>query len=111
MEDQNKGEAAFSGDEASIIVKECVDVILGGVDYDENRINEWMSAVVEQSLTHLVKMGKAFKYIGKLSAIKRFWSQCSCNFCTVMTYVLIFPPKFTVGHSVLHNSCVSLQGI
>ncbi|XP_075706880.1 dynein light chain Tctex-type 3 isoform X2 [Rhinoderma darwinii] len=65
MEDhQHKAENTFTGDEASTIVKECVDVILGGVDYDESRINEWMSAVVEQSLTHLVKMEKAFKYIG-----------------------------------------------
>ncbi|XP_073422103.1 dynein light chain Tctex-type 3 isoform X1 [Dendrobates tinctorius] len=64
MEDhQHKAENPFNGDEASSIVKECVDVILGGVDYDDSRVNEWMSAVVEQSLTHLVKMEKAFKYI------------------------------------------------
>lgn len=45
---------------------QCVEVILGGVDYDEGRVNEWMSAVVEQSLTHLVKLEKTYKYIGKL---------------------------------------------
>ncbi|NP_001088001.1 dynein light chain Tctex-type 3 L homeolog [Xenopus laevis] len=94
MEDQNKGETAFNGDEASIVVKECVDVILGGVDYDENRINEWMSAVVEQSLTHLVKMGKAFKYIVSCTVMQKrgsglhaasscFWDNNTDGSCTV----------------------------
>ncbi|KAM9320223.1 dynein light chain Tctex-type 3 [Gastrophryne carolinensis] len=63
-------QAAFSSDEASCIVKECVDIILGEVDYDETRVNEWMSAVVEQSLTHLVKLERAFKYIGRLVLYK-----------------------------------------
>ncbi|CAI9550221.1 unnamed protein product, partial [Staurois parvus] len=69
----------FSADEASSIVKECVDVILGGVDYDEGRVNEWMSAVVEQSLTHLVKLEKTFKYNCNLYsyAKTRRWSSFS----------------------------------
>lgn len=95
MEDQqHKTENTFSGDEASSIVKECVDVILGGVDYDESRVNEWMSAVVEQSLTHLVKMEKAFKYIvtctvmqkrggGLHTASSSFWDNSTDGSCTV----------------------------
>ncbi|KAM4796505.1 dynein light chain Tctex-type 3 [Rhinophrynus dorsalis] len=94
MEDQNKGEATFNGDEASSIVKECVDVILGGVDYDESKVNEWMAAVVEQSLTHLVKMGKAYKYIvsctvmqkrgsGLHTASSSFWDNSTDGSCTV----------------------------
>ncbi|KAM8976046.1 dynein light chain Tctex-type 3 [Pelodytes ibericus] len=94
MEEQNKGEVTFNGDEASNIVKECVDVILGGVDYDESRVNEWMSAVVEQSLTHLVKLGKAYKYIvscivmqkrggGLHTANSSFWDNSTDGSCAV----------------------------
>ncbi|KAM5180988.1 dynein light chain Tctex-type 3 [Mantella aurantiaca] len=94
MEDQHKAEITFSADEASSIVKECVDVILGGVDYDEGRVNEWMSAVVEQSLTHLVKMEKTFKYIvtctvmqkrggGLHSASSSFWDNTTDGSCSV----------------------------
>ncbi|XP_073472450.1 dynein light chain Tctex-type 3 [Aquarana catesbeiana] len=94
MEDQNKAENAFSADEASSIVKECVEVILGGVDYDEGRVNEWMSAVVEQSLTHLVKLEKTYKYIvtctvmqkrggGLHSASSSFWDNTTDGSCTV----------------------------
>ncbi|XP_075445662.1 dynein light chain Tctex-type 3-like [Ascaphus truei] len=94
MEDQTKGEATFNGDEASSIVKECVDVILSEVDYDEGKVNQWMSSVVEQSLTHLVKMGKAYKYIvtctvmqkrgaGLHSANSSFWDNTTDGSCTV----------------------------
>ncbi|XP_041067239.1 dynein light chain Tctex-type 3 isoform X1 [Carcharodon carcharias] len=61
---QASEEVAFNADEASNIVKECVDSIIGGVDYNHSKINQWTAAVVEQSLMHLVKMGKPFKYIG-----------------------------------------------
>ncbi|KAM4698910.1 dynein light chain Tctex-type 3 [Discoglossus pictus] len=94
MEEQNKAEALFNADEASGIIKECLDVILGGVDYDESRVNEWMSSVVEQSLTHLVKMGKAYKYIvtctvmqkrgaGLHTASSSFWDNSTDGSCTV----------------------------
>ncbi|XP_075052550.1 dynein light chain Tctex-type 3 [Mixophyes fleayi] len=94
MDDPHKGENTFNGDEASSIVKECVDVILGGVDYDESRVNEWMSAVVEQSLSHLVKMEKTFKYIvtctvmqkrggGLHTASSSFWDNSTDGNCTV----------------------------
>uniref|UniRef100_A0A8C5M1W3 Dynein light chain Tctex-type 3 n=1 Tax=Leptobrachium leishanense TaxID=445787 RepID=A0A8C5M1W3_9ANUR len=94
MEEHSKAEGTFSGDEASSIVKECVEVILCGVDYDETRVNEWMSAVIEQSLTHLVKLGKAYKYIvsciimqkrggGLHTASSSFWDNTTDGTCAV----------------------------
>uniref|UniRef100_F6U2Y1 Dynein light chain Tctex-type 3 n=1 Tax=Monodelphis domestica TaxID=13616 RepID=F6U2Y1_MONDO len=55
-------EIVFNSDEAHNIVKECIDAILGGVDYNQNNVNQWTTAIVEQSLTHLVKLGKTYKY-------------------------------------------------
>lgn len=34
-------------------------------DYNHDKVNQWTAAIVEQSLTHLVKLGKTYKYIGK----------------------------------------------
>uniref|UniRef100_A0A4X2MDE6 Dynein light chain Tctex-type 3 n=1 Tax=Vombatus ursinus TaxID=29139 RepID=A0A4X2MDE6_VOMUR len=53
----------FDADEAHNITKECRVARLGGVDYNQNNVNEWTVAIVEQFLTHLVKLGKTYKYI------------------------------------------------
>ncbi|XP_029459487.1 dynein light chain Tctex-type 3-like [Rhinatrema bivittatum] len=88
------GEASFNADEASSIVKECVDVILGGLSYDPEKINQWMAAVVEQCLTHLVKLGKMYKYIVSCTVMQKtgaglhtasscFWDNRTDGNCTV----------------------------
>ena len=43
-------EVGFNADEAHNIVKECIDGVLGGEDYNQNNINQWTASIVEQSL-------------------------------------------------------------
>ncbi|XP_045732217.2 dynein light chain Tctex-type 3 isoform X2 [Mirounga angustirostris] len=87
-------EVGFSADEAHNIVKECIDGVLGGEDYNQNNINQWTASIVEQSLTHLVKLGKAYKYIVTCAVVQRsaygfhtasscFWDTTSDGTCTV----------------------------
>ncbi|MBZ3870726.1 Dynein light chain Tctex-type 3 [Sciurus carolinensis] len=87
-------EVGFNADEAHNIVKECVDGVLGGEDYNQNNINQWTASIVEQSLTHLVKLGKAYKYIVTCAVVQRsaygfhtasscFWDTTSDGTCTV----------------------------
>ncbi|XP_048397132.1 dynein light chain Tctex-type 1-like [Stegostoma tigrinum] len=95
MEEYPSGEEiSFNADETSNIVKECVDNIIGGVDYNHSKINQWTAAVVEQSLMHLVKMGKPFKYIvtcaimqksgaGLHTASSCYWDSNTDGSCTV----------------------------
>lgn len=45
-------------------VGQCIEGVIGGVDYSQNKVNQWTASIVEHSLTQLVKQGKAFKYIG-----------------------------------------------
>ncbi|TKC48530.1 hypothetical protein EI555_009026 [Monodon monoceros] len=84
----------FSADEAHNIVKECIDGVLGGEDYNHNNINQWTASIVEQSLAHLVKLGKAYKYIVTCAVVQRsaygfhtasscFWDTTSDGTCTV----------------------------
>ncbi|KAM6945674.1 dynein light chain Tctex-type 3-like [Aplochiton taeniatus] len=56
-------EMSFNPDETTVTIKECIDSIIGGVDYNINLVNKWTASVVELSLTQLVKQGKPFKYI------------------------------------------------
>ncbi|CAK7313698.1 Dynein light chain Tctex-type 3 [Vulpes lagopus] len=87
-------EVGFNADEAHNIVKECIDGVLGGEDYNQNNINQWTASIVEQSLTHLVKLGKAYKYIVTCAVVQRsaygfhtasscFWDTTSDGTCTV----------------------------
>ncbi|XP_078514386.1 dynein light chain Tctex-type 3 [Lissotriton helveticus] len=87
-------EATFNADEASSTVKECIDVILGEVDYDQGEVNRWMASVVEQSLARLVKLGKAYKYIVSCTVMQKcgsglhtasscFWDNSTDGNCTV----------------------------
>ncbi|KAB0393197.1 hypothetical protein E2I00_006032, partial [Balaenoptera physalus] len=72
----------FNADEAHNIVKECIDGVLGGEDYNHNNINQWTASIVEQSLAHLVKLGKAYKYIVTCAVVQRsaygFHTASSC---------------------------------
>uniref|UniRef100_UPI0037E969DD dynein light chain Tctex-type 3-like n=1 Tax=Semicossyphus pulcher TaxID=241346 RepID=UPI0037E969DD len=64
MEEYNSGdEVIFSADEANVTVKECIEGVIGGTDYDQSKVNQWTANIVEHSLTHLVKQGRPFKYI------------------------------------------------
>ncbi|XP_055500561.1 dynein light chain Tctex-type 3 [Leucoraja erinacea] len=95
MEDfQAADEGAFNVDETNNIVKECIDNVIGGVDYNHSKINQWIAAVVEQSLMHLVKMGKPYKYIvtcavmqksgaGLHTASSCYWDSSTDGSCTV----------------------------
>ncbi|KAI4554295.1 hypothetical protein MJG53_019594 [Ovis ammon polii x Ovis aries] len=87
-------QVGFNADEAHNIVKECIDGVLGGEDYNQNNINQWTASIVEQSLAHLVKLGKAYKYIVTCAVVQRspygfhtasscFWDTTSDGTCTV----------------------------
>uniref|UniRef100_A0A2K5MJT9 Dynein light chain Tctex-type 3 n=1 Tax=Cercocebus atys TaxID=9531 RepID=A0A2K5MJT9_CERAT len=75
----------FNAKEAHSIVEECVDGVSAGEDYNHN---------MEQSLTHLVKLGKACKYIVTCAVVQKsthgfqtasscFWNTTSDGTCTI----------------------------
>ncbi|XP_056120303.1 dynein light chain Tctex-type 1-like isoform X2 [Rhinichthys klamathensis goyatoka] len=43
--------------------EEAVESTIGNHSYQHNKINQWMSNIVESSLSQLTKLGKPFKYI------------------------------------------------
>lgn len=49
-----------------IVCLKSIDGAIGANIYQQNRVNVWTSNVVEQCLSQLSKLGKPFKYIGKI---------------------------------------------
>ncbi|EHA99228.1 Dynein light chain Tctex-type 3 [Heterocephalus glaber] len=75
--------------------------VLGGEDYNQNNINQWTASIVEQSLTHLVKLGKADRYIAMCAVVHRgaygsrtasswFWDTASDGTRTTNCIVNVF---------------------
>ncbi|MGH0167961.1 UNVERIFIED_CONTAM: hypothetical protein FKN15_057818 [Acipenser sinensis] len=52
-------------------VMKCIESIIGGVDYNQNKVNQWTASIVEHSLTQLVKQGKPFKYIVNCAVMQK----------------------------------------
>ncbi|KTF81972.1 hypothetical protein cypCar_00045612 [Cyprinus carpio] len=93
-DDQSAEETAFVVDEVSSIVKESLEAVIGRNPYEQKRVNQWVSSVVEQCLGQLSKLSKPFKYIvtciimqkngaGLQSASSCFWDNTTDGSCTV----------------------------
>ncbi|KAM6978404.1 dynein light chain Tctex-type 1-like [Tautogolabrus adspersus] len=84
----------FNVDETNITVKECIEGVIGGTDYDQSKVNQWTASIVEHSLTHLVKQGRPFKFIVNCSIMQKtgaglhtanscYWDTATDGSCTV----------------------------
>uniref|UniRef100_A0A8C7X1K2 Dynein light chain Tctex-type 1 n=1 Tax=Oryzias sinensis TaxID=183150 RepID=A0A8C7X1K2_9TELE len=84
----------FNTDENSALVKECIEGVIGGADYDHSKVNQWTAGIVENSLTHLVKQGRAFKFIVNCAIMQKsgaglhtanscYWDTTTDGSCTV----------------------------
>lgn len=54
-----------------LVLSQCIEGVIGGTDYNQSKVNQWTASIVEHSLSHLVKQGRPFKYIGELTTPRR----------------------------------------
>lgn len=54
----------FVVDEVSNIIKDAIEESIGGNTYQQSKVNQWTSSVVDACLAALTKLQKPFKYIG-----------------------------------------------
>ncbi|XP_063068244.1 dynein light chain Tctex-type 3 isoform X1 [Engraulis encrasicolus] len=77
-----------------LLLPQCIEGIIGGVDYSQNKVNQWTATIVEHSLTQLVKQGKPFKYIVNCAVMQKsgaglhtasscYWDTTTDGSCTV----------------------------
>ena len=58
-------QSQFIVDEVSAIIKDVIEEAIGGNAYQQSKVNQWTTNVVESCLGNLTKLQKPFKYIGK----------------------------------------------
>ncbi|XP_077584754.1 dynein light chain Tctex-type 1-like [Stigmatopora nigra] len=95
MEEYDNGdEVVFNPDEATNNIKECIEGVIGRMDYSQSKVNQWSAAIVEQSLALLVKQGRTFKYIVNCTVMQKcgaglhtanscYWDNSTDGSCTV----------------------------
>ncbi|KAM9709901.1 dynein light chain Tctex-type 3-like [Menidia menidia] len=94
MEEYNHGDDVINTDDTSALVKECIEGVIGGTDYNQSKVNQWTASIVEHSLSHLVKQGRPFKYIVNCSVMQKsgaglhtanscYWDTATDGSCTV----------------------------
>ncbi|KAG1949790.1 dynein light chain Tctex-type [Pimephales promelas] len=77
-----------------VFIGQCIESIIGGVDYSQNKVNQWTASIVELTLTQLVKQGKPFKYIVNCAVMQKsgaglhtanscYWDTTTDGSCTV----------------------------
>ncbi|CAD6227719.1 GSCOCG00006173001-RA-CDS [Cotesia congregata] len=92
--DDMQEEPQFVVDDVSKIIKEAIEVAIGGDAYHQNKVAQWTSHVVESCLGSLTKLQKPYKYIvtctimqkngaGLHTASSCFWDNTSDGSCTV----------------------------
>lgn len=91
---QGSEETTFIIDEVKQIIQESVENVLGASSYQNNKVNQWTSSIVEQCLNQLTKLGKPFKYIvtsvimqkngaGLHTASSCYWDNTTDGSCTI----------------------------
>ncbi|XP_061595267.1 dynein light chain Tctex-type 1 [Cololabis saira] len=84
----------FVVEEVRSIIQDSIETAIGGNAYEFNRVNQWTTSVMEQSLSQLSKLGKPFKYIVNCTIMQKsgaglqtgsscFWDNSADGTCTV----------------------------
>jgi len=87
-------ETTFVVDEVNMVIKESVETTIGANTYQHNKVSQWSSNIVEQSLKRLTALGKPFKYVvsvvilqktgaGLHTASSCYWDNATDGSCTV----------------------------
>ncbi|XP_029945908.1 dynein light chain Tctex-type 1 isoform X2 [Salarias fasciatus] len=81
---QGEEETAFVVEDVRDIIKESIEATIGGNSYQQSRVNQWSSSVVEQCLSqlmHCVIMQKTGA--GLQTAASCFWDNTTDGSCPV----------------------------
>lgn len=84
----------FAVDEVNKLVKETVDSILEGNNYQQDKVNQWSANVSEKCLSALSQMKRNYKYVVTCSIMQKtgaglhtasscYWDSATDGTCTV----------------------------
>lgn len=95
-----------------LVLSQCIEGVIGGTDYNQSKVNQWTASIVEHSLSHLVKQGRPFKYIGELTTPWRTltWDLRSVLMRRARMWMFIYSLWcFTVNCTIMQKSGAGLH--
>ncbi|XP_049884516.1 dynein light chain Tctex-type 1-like [Pectinophora gossypiella] len=93
QEDEEE-ELVFNIEDVQKIVRDTIELCLGGNTYSHSRTPQWISLITDKTLTRLNKLNKPFKYILRITITQKngsalhtaaayFWDTLTDGTCTV----------------------------
>ena len=94
MDEYQENDNKFVADDASVLIQETIEQVLGGSSFQSSKIDAWTNQVIEQTLARLTGLDKAFKYLttcaimqktgaGLHAATSCYWDASTDGSCTV----------------------------
>ncbi|KAJ8709135.1 hypothetical protein PYW07_008961 [Mythimna separata] len=92
--DDDDDDIVFNVEEVQKIVRDNIEMCLGGNTYSHSRAPQWISIITDKTLTRLNKMNKPFKYILRITITQKngaglhtaaayYWDTATDGTCTV----------------------------
>merc|ERR1711917_16345 len=94
MDEDHNQEAGFVTEEVNQVVKDAIETVIGGSQYESKKIDAWMNSVIELCIENLTRLDKPYKYVataiimqksgaGLQSASSCYWDNQTDGSCTV----------------------------
>merc|ERR1712243_994 len=95
MDDMNENsETGFVVDEVNQVIKDSIESVIGGSQYESKKIDTWMNSVIESCIENLNKLDKPYKYVATVVFMQRtgaglqtssscYWDNTTDGSCTV----------------------------
>lgn len=94
MDEDHNQEAGFVTEEVNQVVKDAIETVIGGSQYESKKIDTWMNSVIELCIENLTRLDKPYKYVataiimqksgaGLQSASSCYWDNQTDGSCTV----------------------------
>merc|ERR1711892_1364308 len=63
MDEDHNQDTGFVTDEVNQVIKDSIELVIGGAQYESKKIDGWMNSVIEQCIENLTRLDKPYKYV------------------------------------------------
>ncbi|XP_073959393.1 dynein light chain Tctex-type 1-like [Choristoneura fumiferana] len=92
--DDDEEDLVFNVEEVQTIIRDNIELCLGGNTYSHTRAPQWISIITDKTMARLTKLNKPFKYILRITITQKngtglhtaaayFWDTATDGTCTV----------------------------
>ncbi|XP_061728865.1 dynein light chain Tctex-type 1-like [Cydia pomonella] len=93
-QDDDEEDLVFNVEEVQKIIRDTIELILGGNVYSHSRTPQWIGLITDKTMARIAKLNKPFKYIYRITITQKngsglhtaaayFWDTVTDGTCTV----------------------------